>query len=682
MASHLSIDMILSLSDKISGPLKQAAKSVEHLGGVADKAAKHFTRLRNQTEQFAKEAKRLDGIGKPMLAFGAASAAGIGLTIAKYADLEEAQAALRTNLMDVTGKVGPEYEKLASLAERLGMELPGSTKDMLEMFTALREQGVQTNVILGGMGEAAAKFAVIMKIPFAEAAVSVAKLSEAMGVADEDSVAFMDTLQRLKSAGGVNVNDLTDTFRYSGAAMKALGIQGLEAGKAVSAAIGMMATSSIEGSVAGTSFAMALTRMAEVSSRLDRGQVKKLVGPILDAKNIDLNFFNGEGQFVGIRGMIAELEKLKAVNPQEQLLVLTKLFGQEAAKPLSVFINKGVTGFDEMNKRMAAQADMQKKITEIMGTSKMQFETMTGTAETLTANVGGMFAKLINLPAVLQRLNNLFSGMNDWILANPKAAGVIGGVVVAVSALSLVAGGFFMTLATIGAAIGPFLTGLAAFSRLMGMLNIATRIATAVQWAFNIALNANPIGLIIIGVAALAAAAYLIYKNWAPITAFFTRIWKAVVDVAGRMREAGANLIGQLWEGIKSMASKPIEAIKAIVQKIRNFLPFSPAKEGPLRDIQRVRIVETIADTMKPGPMVRAMRVAASATMTAASGSGGRLAMAGAGGATVNFSPTINLAAGSSADVRRQIDEALSISQAGLERMIDRVMAQKQRRAF
>src|SRR6185369_10341006 len=100
--------------------------------------------------------------GKWIAGAGVAGALGLGVAVTQFANLEEAQKRLRTTVMDVSGAVGPEYEKLNKLAEKLGTDLPGSTKDMVQMFVALREQGVQTNQILGGMGEAAAKFAALM----------------------------------------------------------------------------------------------------------------------------------------------------------------------------------------------------------------------------------------------------------------------------------------------------------------------------------------------------------------------------------------------------------------------------------------------------------------------------------------------------------------------------------------
>lgn len=679
MATNLSIGMILSLTDKISGPLKRVVESVGGIGTAAEKAASKFTRLQNEVDKLAKSARQLDAVGKPLAAVGAAGAVGIAGTIAQYATLEEAQNRLKTNLMNSAGQVGPEFEKMNKLAEKLGVELPGSTKDMIEMFTALREQGVQTNMILGGYGEAAAKFATVMKIPFAEAATHVAKFSESMGIADKDAVTFMDTLQRLKASSGVETGDLAYTFKYAGGALKLLNLQGIEAAKSFSTVIGVLANAGIEGSTAGTNMAQALSRMAEMGHRLDKKAIQKLVGPILGKYDIKMNFFDQNGNFKGLREMTQELEKLKALNPQEQIIVLKKLFGDEAARPLAVLMKAGVEGYDAMAKRMADQADMQQKIKAIMSGTKMQWETMTGTISNLVANLGGVFAKLINLPAVLGFMNDIFGKMSDWVLANPKTAAVLGGVVAAVTSLSLVSGTVLMGIAAIGTAIGPFLAGMAALAKVIGFVGNAIKVVTIATRILTATFMTNPIGLAIAGI---AVAALLIYKYWGPITKFMSGIWKAVVSVVGKMSQAGSNIINSLVDGMKAAASKPIEVIKGIVQKIRNFLPFSPAKEGPLRDINRVRIVETIAGAMKPGPMVKAMRTATAATMIAAA-PGAAMAGAGAGGGnTINFAPVINLAPGTPAETRQQVDQALSTSQAELERMIDRIMSQKQRRSF
>jgi len=192
--------------------------------------------------------------------------------------------------------------------------------------------------------------------------------------------------------------------------------------------------------------------------------------------------------------------------------------------------------------------------------------------------------------------------------------------------------------------------------------------ATAGAFSFAAALLANPITWI---VAAVIAAVALIYIYWEPISEFFAGLWNDIKaaflsagdavsaawgqvvgfftgiwgEIKGAFNEgfvngivkvietfsplawiakglnavsewlfgfslfdAGSNIVNTIVEGITSMASKPVEAMKSIVGKVRNLLPFSPAKEGPLRDLHRVKLVETVAEAVRPAPLVNAMR--------------------------------------------------------------------------
>lgn len=807
MNSLLSIGLVIGLVDHITSPLRNVTNAVNNIGDVAQKAAGKFGKLQQQVDKLGASAQKLEGLGKPLAAMGAVGALGIQKTIAEFATLEEAQNRLKTNLMDQTGKVGPEFEKLNRLAEKLGTDLPGSTKDMVEMFTALREQGVQTNMILGGMGEATAKFAAVMKLPFAEAATHVAKFSESMGIADKDANEFMDTIQRLKASSGVETGDLAYTFKYAGGALKLLNLQGIEAAKSFSTVVGVLANAGIEGSTAGTNMAQALSRMAEIGHKLDQKKIKELIGPILDSHGIKLNFFDAEGKFKGLREMTGELEKLRALNPQEQIITLKKLFGDEAARPLAILMKSGVEGYDAMAKRMRDQADMMQKIKTIMDGTKMKWETMTGTVANLVAHVGGVFAKLINLPALLDKLNDLFGKMDSWVLAHPKLAGIIGGIVLAVTGLSLAAGTLLVGIAAIGATAPAVMTGLATIgsgasfatakmtalaarlrakwvvSRLPdsmfgdiipgtakaqgGITAFLTRIKTGfipgiraamvAMRAFSLSLLTSPIGWIAL---AIGAVALVVYKYWKPISGFFKGMWqglkdglkglepawdvfkkvapllfpiltplkwiwnavkallKPVDDVGGaaqnigvrfgkalagilttvltlptKMLTAGFNIVNSLFEGMKKAINKPVELMKGLAQKLRNFLPFSPAKEGPLKDIHRIRLIETIADSMKPAPMVQAMKVAAAATvmatgvsvthanaMPAAIPSAGKQVQPAA--TQITFAPVINLAPGTPAEARQQVEQALKFSQAEFERMLARAEQNRQRKGF
>ena len=65
--------------------------------------------------------------------------------------------------------------------------------------------------------------------------------------------------------------------------------------------------------------------------------------------------------------------------------------------------------------------------------------------------------------------------------------------------------------------------------------------------------------------------------------------------------ESGEKILETFTEGIKSAISKPVEAVKGGLQKIRQMLPFSDAKEGPLSTLTLSgrRVLETFSTGIK-----------------------------------------------------------------------------------
>lgn len=97
--------------------------------------------------------------------------------------------------------------------------------------------------------------------------------------------------------------------------------------------------------------------------------------------------------------------------------------------------------------------------------------------------------------------------------------------------------------------LGQLLTQAAAFFG----LGVATEGATVAMWGFNIALDANPIGLIILAVAALIGLLWLL---WDPIKSVFGWLWDAispVTDALGNLWEATKEFLGAIWDLGKSV---------------------------------------------------------------------------------------------------------------------------------
>jgi hypothetical protein len=80
------------------------------------------------------------------------------------------------------------------------------------------------------------------------------------------------------------------------------------------------------------------------------------------------------------------------------------------------------------------------------------------------------------------------------------------------------------------------MTGAALAMKAAGVIyaayTVATAAATAGTWAFNAALLANPIGLVVVAVAGLIAAGYALYKNWDKVSAGLVAGWEWVKTTA------------------------------------------------------------------------------------------------------------------------------------------------------
>lgn len=184
----------------------------------------------------------------------------------------------------------------------------------------------------------------------------------------------------------------------------------------------------------------------------------------------------------------------------------------------------------------------------------------------------------------------------------------------------------------------------------------AVKVVTAAQWLLDAAMNANPIGLFIAGVALLIAGAYELRKHWGAIYGELAAIATWFGKIGTEAYNSGVNLLKNFGRGIASAVMYPVHAIEDMAGKAARFvLGHSPIPEGPLHDLNLGR---DIARTIQPGPIVAAMRRVAMVTALAAPmmvgvGAPAFAARGGAasGGATIiNITVTYNVTAGSPED--------------------------------
>lgn len=566
---------------------KQQAKLTE----LATRERK-LAEARAKMQATQETAGRLAGTGAGMMAAGGATSAPVVASVSAYAKAEESATNLQAALMRAGGVVPPEFQKINDLAMKLGDRLPGTTSDFQDMMTMLTRQGISAKSILGGMGEATAYLAVQLKKTPAEAAEFAAKLQDATRTSENDMMALMDVIQKSFYLG-VDDSNMLQGFTKLSPAMDTLRKKGIDGAKTLAPLLVMLDQAGMKGEASGN----ALRKVFQSSLDTKRlGKANDLLGP-----GLKLDFSDGKGEFGGLDKLYQQLDKLKGLTSEKRLAVIKELFGDDAEtlQAVALLMEKGTNGYAEVQAKMDAQASMQERVNKQLGTLRNLWEATSGTFTNGLVALGESIAPEVK--AVTIWLGDMAQAMGSWARENPKMAGAIMKTVAVVGLLLTAGGALTLMLASV---LGPM--ALLKFSvttlglqggimaRVFSLGAGALRLVGHAAMFIGRALLMNPIGA---SIAAIAAAAYLIYRYWEPIKAFFAGLWTEVrsafaggiggiaalfmnwsplglfykafatalsflgVEMPAKFTEFGANLLSGLVNGITSRLGAVKDAI-------------------------------------------------------------------------------------------------------------------------
>lgn len=265
-------------------------------------------------------------------------------------------------------------------------------------------------------------------------------------------------------------------------------------------------------------------------------------GKALEQLGLSAKALSGMGadkQFETIVNAFGKIE-----NATERVRLAGMIWGEEAARKMPNLIARGmtqiradmdnatnyiVTGNKRIVENSGAWDTAMKKLRAVAQSAwrdgMLNFMPLiTNAMESLSAKIAenrdritGVFAAFqsigsVAVPAIVSVIETLgefavILGNNEWLVVG------LGGA-----------------LATVGGILTIWKASLIAYTTYANAAKIATGLWTAKQWLLNVAMNANPIGVvvaaIVAAVAAIAGIAYLIYDNWEPISEFFSGLWE------------------------------------------------------------------------------------------------------------------------------------------------------------
>ncbi len=666
MDKLLKVAVLLTAVDKMSSVIKGAVgQSTSELQKLSDK----------------QKSLMLGGTGK--IAAGLGIVASLRPAVEAYASLEEAQTGLKVSLMREGGQVSDAMKQYDALANKLGNSLPGSTETFYNMLANLNKQGISSKGVLGGIGEAAANASVLWKISADDAAVFMAKMSDATKTTEKDFGELTDTLNRAFFKGTDTTNQL-GFFTKLAPALKTAHLEGLEAVKVFTPLMTLLDQKmAMKGDTAGNAVGKI------IQATVDSEKVAK--GNALGG--LDLAFLNKNGNYAGFKNMYEQIQKLNTLSDTKRKSVISTIFGTdvETMQALDV-IMLGTKAYDDASKAASELATADQMLAQIKKTLNVSLDNLGGNFQNLKAIIGGGVAPAVQYLA--DRIADLTAWFQRLFADNPKLGQFVGmlvalsGTAVTIAGVVSVVKGLTTAMRIMGIAgklaIGPWgwaiMFVIVALSALYAYWDeIVEFIKKGCQWiseAFNSVITwiKNNWGKFLVGV--------LLF----PFVGIGMLIVAAIKKWFPDLYNAGAEVITGLWNGMKSKFTEMLDGIKnlghEISSKFKDVLGIkSPSRvfmqhgmhisHGALIGMEKGKsLVQKGAQALGTAMMPRQAQAVA-----IRSGGGGR-------GGSVTVQMNINVGSGATAGAANSFIAELRKNKNEISRIVQEAVAQRERRSF
>jgi len=375
------------------------AKAIADLKAVETAGRTHGGKLQSILTKIGTVAK---------VAFAAVAAAAAGIFVAaikKAADFELAMAKVRA----ITGASTEELAALNEEAKRLGLETAQTMTDIAAGMEAFGRAGFSATEIVTAMGGAVA-LAESQTMDLGTAVEYTANILRGMRLEAGESERVVNALAAAASSSNTTVESLAQSMKYFAPIAADLNIP-LETALGL---VGKLGDAGITGTMATRAMTTAFTRLAKPTDEM-----------VEVMRELNLEFFDAEGNFIGATEMIGLLEDRFAGLTQEQrAAAISTLFGAEAMKQFSILIAEGEEGLNEYIGSITSTTKAFDQQEEMLDTLSGQWQILKGSFELLLVTIGtGMMPILKDL--LEQRIIPLVNNITKWIEESGGLLGII-----------------------------------------------------------------------------------------------------------------------------------------------------------------------------------------------------------------------------------------------------------------
>lgn len=508
-----------TLKTNLANATTQVAKQTEALKKQSEIASRMNAAKRARDEGLNRR-NAIAGAGASTMGAGVAMGLPVLKVVKDYAAFETAMLGVAKQMegaRDSNGNYTQSYYQMSDAIKDMSERLPLTAIEIANLVEGSARMGIQGKENLLIFTEQAAVMAAAFDLPTDQVAEEMGMIANLYKIPIKsmsefgDAVNYLDDNAQSKAGDIINVmKRIAGTATMVGMSYKdaaALGSTFLSTGSseeaaasAANAMIGRLANAPILASA--KRYAGGLKMLGLEATKLQKSMNSDATGTILDV-----------------------LDRIKALPKDNQLEAATRLFGVEYGDDAS----KLAQSLEEYRRQLKLTKDAQ-AAGSMARESSAQIKSLEAQYVMATAAISNTSTELGQQlkPALVDILNiikDVAVGVRNWVKEHPVLTGFILKTVAALAILSIGVGGLLLTIAGI---MGPFIAMrfvLSAIGIKGGLLiPILRGVGSAVMFIGRMLLM-NPIGL---AVTAIATAAFLIYKYWDPIKAWFSNLWDGI----------------------------------------------------------------------------------------------------------------------------------------------------------
>jgi len=509
MANKLQVSAVFKAVDKMTKPVKRAQKSIAIFSrktkrsmGVSTKAIQKFDKKAKKAfKSVGKATKKGALIGFALLGLA------VGTATKQYVQFDGAITASSAKFKDLNLSTKQGQETLLSLkkvARDVGATTQYSSVQAAEGLDFLAMAGFTTKDAMSALPKVV-DLATVANVDLGRATDIASDAMGAFGLKVSDMTRLNDVMAKTMTSANTGIEDLFESIKAGAPAFTAAG-QSMESFNALA---GVMANAGIKGGQSGTMLRNVMLRLAK---------------PTAEAQNVlnklKVTTQDSSGNFLDIVDILKQVETgTKNMGTAQKSAALATVFGARSVTGINVLLSEGTEKINKFRDSLLGSAGASSQMANtIRGSLTNQIASLQSAAIELGFKFVEAFEK--DGAGAIQALTVFVRGFN----MKP----VIDTVKIAVKTISTL----FKILKFIAPIIAPIVVGLLAYSAVMKTMAIVTAVQTAAQWALNVAMTANPIGLIIAGVAALIAIVVLVILNFNKVKAVMKKAFDNKIIVA------------------------------------------------------------------------------------------------------------------------------------------------------